>query len=99
MTDAVSLAVALAAGVAAGTVYFAGLWMTVRALPASRHPALVTFASFVFRLALALACFLALVRTGGWTPTVTGLAGFLLARTLFVSRLRPSTHPPERPVP
>lgn len=99
MTDVLQLTAALTAGAMAGAVYFAGLWMTVRALPASRHPALLTFASFAFRLALALVCFLALVRAGGWTSTAAGLGGFLLARTIIVSRLRPATHPPERPVP
>jgi len=99
MTDALRLAGALVAGALAGTIYFAGLWVTVRALPVSRHPALVTFASLVFRLALAFVCFFTLVRTGGWTSIVAGLAGFLLARTVIVSRLRPLTHRSERPVP
>ncbi|MEF8794383.1 MAG: ATP synthase subunit I, partial [Thiohalorhabdus sp.] len=46
----VGLALALAGGMGLGGLYFAGLWWTVRRLPETGHPALVTLASLATRL-------------------------------------------------
>jgi F1F0 ATPase subunit 2 len=91
-----TLAAAFAAGAAAGALYFAGLWATVRALPSSHHPGLVTAASFIVRFGLAALLFTALVRVGGWSASVAALLGFTAARALSVRRLLPSRHKSEQ---
>jgi F1F0 ATPase subunit 2 len=85
---------AFALGFAAGAAYFAALWATVRALPASRHPALVLFGSFVLRFGVVAAVFVMIVRGGGFSCVASALAGFVLARLVIVRRsLPPETAP------
>jgi len=78
-----ALGVGLVAGAAIGLVYFGGLWLTVRRLPARRRPHLWLLGSFVLRLGLALAAFYLLVPLG-WQALATGLAGLLAARQVLV---------------
>ena len=79
MTDLAPLLLPAAAGLALGLVYFGALWLTVRALPAARSPALLTLASLTARLALLLLGFHA-VAAGRWERLLACLAGFVLAR-------------------
>jgi len=88
------LAAAFTAGGAVGLAYFTGLWATVRALPAARHPAILVFGSFGVRFAVAAATFVMLVRAGGWPWAASALAGFVVARTVLVRRRLP---PPATP--
>ena len=79
---------ALVAGLLAGTLYFAGLWWTVRRLNTSRRPSLLMAASFALRAALAAGVFY-LVGKGHGDRLLVCLAGFLLARWLITRRIRP----------
>jgi F1F0 ATPase subunit 2 len=90
MTRAFEIVGAFVAGGVTGLVYFVALWMTVRALPTSTRPALLAFGSYLVRLGVTFATFLLLVRVGGWPWAVSALAGFVLARTVMVRRVRPS---------
>ena len=94
MDEPVGLAAAFAAGSAAGAAYFAGLWVTVRGLPAARRPALLVFGSFLVRFGGAATTFVLLVRAGGWRWVAAALAGFVLARTLIIRRPRGSRAAP-----
>jgi F1F0 ATPase subunit 2 len=71
------------AGAVLGTLFFAGLWWTVRALPGSRHPALLMFGSYMGRMAVLLAGFY-LLGAGDWRRLVAALAGFILVRILIL---------------
>ncbi|MGE0459773.1 MAG: ATP synthase subunit I [Vicinamibacterales bacterium] len=86
MDEPMGLAAAFAAGGGVGLAYFAGLWLTVRALPAARNPALLVFGSFLTRFGVAATTFVLLVRAGGWRWMAAALAGFVLARTLIIRR-------------
>jgi F1F0 ATPase subunit 2 len=97
MNELVQLVLAATAGMALGLFYFGGLWLTVRRLPTSRSPALLTLGSFAGRLAVTLLGFY-LVTGGRWERLLACLAGFLIARTLLVHRLHPRRHE-ETPVP
>jgi F1F0 ATPase subunit 2 len=84
-----------AAGLAAGGIYFAGLWWTVRRLNTSRRPTALTLASFALRAALVLVVFY-LVAQGHWERFLGLMAGFVLARAAITRRLRPRA-PEHRP--
>jgi F1F0 ATPase subunit 2 len=85
MTEAAWLLVALAAGLALGTVFFGGLWWTVARGLGSRFAALWFFGSLLLRTGVALFGFY-LVGRGSWERLLVCLAGFLIAR-LIVTRL------------
>lgn len=84
----IDAAMGLAAGFALGGLYFGGLWLTLNRAESSRHPGLLLTGSYVLRLAVAALGF-GLLAVRGILPAAAGLAGFLLARTLLVHRLRP----------
>lgn len=82
MSVSIPFVAAAPAGFLLGLVFFGGLWWTVRALLGSRHPVLLTLASFWARTGLAVAGFL--VVTGSrWENALLCLAGFLAARVLL----------------
>jgi F1F0 ATPase subunit 2 len=85
MTEAAWLVVALAAGLALGTVFFGGLWWTVARGLGSRFAALWFFASLLLRTGVVL-CGFYLVGRDSWERLVVCLAGFLIAR-LIITRL------------
>ena len=53
------------AGLALGTLFFGGLWLTVRKAVGSTKPALLILGSFVFRIALVLIGFY-FIGAGNW---------------------------------
>lgn len=88
MSPFLTLALALVAGMGLGLFYFGGLWLTVRQLPTSRWVMPLVLSSFVGRTAVVLVGFY-FVMGGHWERVVVCLVGFLMARFLLVSRLRP----------
>lgn len=72
----------------AGSLYFGGLWYTVRQLPTATRPALLLLGSFALRLALLLGVIYLLASTH-WSHLLSALAGVLLARTLLIRRWGP----------
>jgi F1F0 ATPase subunit 2 len=85
MNEMVSLALAWAAGVLLGTMFFGGLWWTVHEGVTSKKPGLFYFASLAVRTVIALAGFYWVSR-GPWMGIPLSLLGFLIAR-LIVTRL------------
>ena len=88
MSDVPGLVLAFVAGFALGSLYFAGLWLTVRRLPDASRPALLMLGSLVLRLAVVLAGFY-LVAAGHWARLALALLGFVGARVVIARRLRP----------
>ena len=97
MSEPVRLALSLVAGIAIGLFYFGTLWLTLRYLPQSRHPALLALASFWVRLAVALVGFY-VVMGDRWERIVVCMVGVLVARGLLIRRLGPHRTAPELPV-
>jgi F1F0 ATPase subunit 2 len=81
------LFVVFIAGIGIGLFYFGGLWVTVKRLPTTRHPALLTLGSSMGRTGLSLLGFY--VAMGGrWERLLACLIGFLVARHFSVRRWR-----------
>jgi F1F0 ATPase subunit 2 len=86
------LVLALVLGAALGVFYFGGLWYTVLRLPDTRNPALLTFLSYLGRMAVVLAGFY-LLSGGNWQRLVASLVGFLAARQAMIHRFRSELPP------
>lgn len=71
----------IASGIALGLAFYGGLWLTVRRLPAARHPALLALASFWMRTISVIAVVLLIVPRG-WPACAELLCGFVLGRIL-----------------
>ena len=93
VSDVLWLAAALVGGAAIGLFFYGGLWLTLRRLPHSRRPALLTFGSFVVRLAGAAAGFW-LVMGDRWERAVLALVGAMIVRVLLVRKLGPQHREP-----
>ena len=85
MNDVIIPAFALAAGLLLGTIFFGGLWWTVRKGISSKSPALWFFGSLLLRMSIVLGGFY-LIGRGDWHRIVVCLLGFIIAR-LIVMRL------------
>ena len=85
MNELLIQALALAAGLLLGAVFFGGLWWTVRKGVSSRLPALWFPGSLLLRMSLVLVGFY-FVGRGDWQRLVACMVGFVIAR-YFVMRL------------
>lgn len=79
------------AGLALGILFYGGLWFTVRRLPSTAHPVLLTLGSFWIRLAVVLGSFLVLAKQGLVYLSIA-MTGFVVAR-LVIARLLPEGRP------
>jgi F1F0 ATPase subunit 2 len=93
MTEPVRMALALVAGLALGTLFFYGLWLTVRLTLASRVPALWVLGSFWLRAGSVGVGFYFVGRGGDWRALLACLVGFVAARYLVAAGTRPATPP------
>ena len=89
MNETLTLALAWVTGGVLGTIFFGGLWWTVRKGVSSKQPALWFFGSLLLRMSIALAGFY-FVSGGHWDRLLACLLGFVIAR-FIVTRL---TGPP-----
>jgi len=89
MNESVSLMDALIAGVLLGTLFFGGLWWTVRQGVSATRPALWFLGSLLLRTGIVLAGFY-VVAGGHWERLLLCLLGFVIAH-FIVTRL---TGPP-----
>jgi F1F0 ATPase subunit 2 len=85
MTEFLILAMALAAGLLLGAVFFGGLWWTVRKGVSTKHIAFWFLSSLLLRMGFVLVGFY-LVGGGDWRRLVACLVGFVIGR-VFVMRL------------
>ncbi len=73
-------------GVFLGAFYFAGLWLTIKRLPCSQQPTLLSLGSFFAR---SLVCILGfyLIIGSGMQALLLSLAGFVLTKLALIRRL------------
>jgi F1F0 ATPase subunit 2 len=81
MNETLALILTLLAGVLLGTIFFGGLWWTIRKGVSSKQPAALFFFSLLLRTGIALAGFYVVAR-GDWRRVLSCLVGFMLARIL-----------------
>lgn len=81
MTETLTLALALVAGVLLGAIFFGGLWWTVRKGVSPKQPALWFFGSLLLRTSITLAGFY-FVSGRHWERMLLCLLGFVIARFL-----------------
>jgi F1F0 ATPase subunit 2 len=79
MSEFLSLAVPLAAGLILGAMFFGGLWWTIIRAVSSKRPAVWFIGSKLLRMGLALGGFY-LVGGAHWERWLFCLLGFVLAR-------------------
>src|SRR5664279_1842355 len=96
MNDSLTLALAWMAGGALGTIFFGGLWWTVRKGVSSPRPALWFLGSMLLRMSIALVGFY-FVGRGHWERLVACLLGFIIARLVVTWLTRPSGENETRP--
>jgi len=82
------LGIASLSGLVLGVFYFGGLWLTVRRLPFSARPALLTLCSYLGRLVVTLSCFY-LVMAGSWQRLLAVMFGFMVMRIILVRIWKP----------
>jgi F1F0 ATPase subunit 2 len=82
MNETLTLVLAGMAGGALGTIFFGGLWWTVRKGVLSRQPALWFLGSLLLRMSVALGGFYFIGR-GHWERLVACLLGFVIARFII----------------
>jgi F1F0 ATPase subunit 2 len=78
--------IAFIGGMGLGFFYFLGLWLTVKSLPLVSWPAILTFSSFVGRMAVTLCGFYLIAMNGHWGRLLVALLGFLVMRGVLVRR-------------
>ena len=89
MSEFLSLAPALAAGLLFGLFFFGGLWWTVVRGVSSQQPAFWCFGSMLLRMSVTLEGFY-LVGRENWERWLLCLLGFVLARLVVNWLIRPS---------
>ena len=90
------LVMPMVAGVLLGTIFFGGLWWTIRKGLTSEQPAALFFFSLLVRTGIALAGFYFVAR-GDWRRVLSCLVGFILARILVTWRTRAPIENAKRP--
>ncbi len=87
MTDILFYILAFITGLALGTLFFAGLWFTVKKTVHTKLPGLWFIGSLFVRLGMVLLGFY-LVGNGSWQRLLICLAGFIIARFIVVQYTR-----------
>ena len=83
MNDTLYLLLAFIAGLALGTIFFGGLWLTVKKAFASKIPALWFFSSFLVRIGITLFGFY-YISIGSWQRLIICVLGFVSARFIVI---------------
>lgn len=83
-----ALVIGLVAGLAAGAVFFGGLWWTTRRLPECKRPGLMMLASLVVRMSMVVGVFYLLSLYGRWEPMAAGLVGLITGRLAMVRHVK-----------
>ncbi len=72
------------AGLIMGTLYFGGLWLTVKKTLSSKNPALWILGSFFFRVSIVMVGFYYLA-SSNWQRLLICVLGFIIARYIVVN--------------
>jgi F1F0 ATPase subunit 2 len=86
--DFAEVALSLISGTALGLFYFGGLWLTVRRLPMSSQPGLLSAISFLVRTGIVIMGF-SYIMEGRFERPLSALVGFLIARIVLVRLIGP----------
>jgi F1F0 ATPase subunit 2 len=86
--DFAGVFVSLVSGTALGLLYFGGLWLTVKRLPKSSQPGLLTVTSFFVRTGIVILGFY-YVMEGRMERLLAALVGFLIIRIFLVRLIGP----------
>ena len=92
MIEAVYYLCALLSGVLLGLLYFGGLWLTIKKLIRSKHPALLAMGSFTSRTVICVTAFYLIFRVGDWIGLLVGVAGFFVTKLFMVRHFRTAGH-------
>jgi F1F0 ATPase subunit 2 len=79
MNENVYKILAFIVGLLLGTIFFGGLWFTVKKLVTSKIPALLFLGSFILRVSVTLIGFY-YISSGSWQRLLICVAGFIIAR-------------------
>ena len=79
MIEIVYMILAFIVGLLLGTIFFGGLWFTVKKLVTSKIPALLFLGSFILRVGITLTGFY-YISSGSWQRLLICVAGFITAR-------------------
>ena len=79
MNEILLMILVLLAGFVMGTLFFGGLWVTVKKAVAAKIPAIWFFCSFILRVSVVMLGFY-YISPRGWKPLVISLLGFIFAR-------------------
>ena len=88
MNESLMLILSLASGIIFGLFYFGGLWLTLKHVPNSKQPALLSISSFLGRSVVCLFGFY-LISSSGLEAVALSLAGFILSKFALIYRLKP----------
>jgi F1F0 ATPase subunit 2 len=83
MNEISYMVLAFTGGLALGTLFFGGLWITVKKTVVSKTPALLVISSFFFRVSITLAGFY-FIGQGNWEKLVSCMVGFIVARFIVI---------------
>jgi len=83
MNDIIQIYLAGIAGLVLGTLFFGGLWFTVKKLVTSKTPALWFIVSLLLRVSITMIGFY-FITAGSWQRLTACLVGFIAARFLVV---------------
>jgi F1F0 ATPase subunit 2 len=84
--------IGLLVGIGFGTLYFGGLWLTIRRLPRARRPMHLLIMSWVLRMAVLLLG-LGLIVRQDWRTGIGVLGGIGLVRLLITASGRSEARP------
>jgi len=83
MNEIVTMVLACIAGSVLGTLFFGGLWFTVKMAVSSKIPALWFFGSFLLRVSITLIGFY-YITFGNWQRLLVCLLGFIAVRFIVM---------------
>ena len=87
------LAAGVVVGLALGTVFFGGLWLTTKRMNQAHHVFQLVLGSFLFRSAVSLAGLFLVIRFAGFSGVIGALVGFAIMQLVFLRRIMKRTTP------
>ncbi len=83
MREILFMIMAFFAGIALGTLFFGGLWFTVKKAVSAKIPAILFFVSLFLRLSITLIGFY-YISQGSWQRLLICVFGFVAARFIVI---------------